>query len=472
MIDSQYSSLITNSGHTANIQAKALGLPIVFDEVAFGSGGLIPNEDATVLVSEEIRVKVHSVVQNQTDSNVLEIEAVIPADVGGFTINEAALYLDDGTLYAVSSIPESYKPILEQGAGKEFLFVFFLSSVGVENVALSIDGGSSFVTTNYLTNELKKYALINGDETKTFKVADAQNNNEAVNKKQLDELEIKLTDSIETIKDYPAGSGGGGINIVNNPYSGAFGSGKFRIFANSENFEVPETSIRVRCFGGGGAGSGGSSGGGGGGFAIKTINGLTIGETIPVTVGIGSVSGSGIAGGTSSFGSYVSATGGGAGSATNGVSALGGNGIGGDINYTGGKGGVRQDSFGSGGGGVANLLGNGGNGGSNNAGSSGASGGGGGTGSSSIVFSGGDGFLGTGALITGVNTVVSKATIYDIYSIDLIGTGGGGSGGQNSNAGFNGGGGGAPYSGSGGCGGGAFGGSSEKGGNGLVIVEW
>jgi hypothetical protein len=64
-----------------------------------------------------------------------------------------------------------------------------LTSVGVENVALTIDGGASFVTTNNFQNELKKYAFVTGDETKKFKVADAQTENEAVNKKQIDELE-------------------------------------------------------------------------------------------------------------------------------------------------------------------------------------------------------------------------------------------------------------------------------------------
>ena len=120
MINSQYKSVITSAGHTANTQSIASGTTIVFDEIAFGSGGLVPNENATGLIKEEVRIKIHSVAQNQTDTNILEIEAVIPAHIGGFTINEAALYLDDGTLYAVASLPESYKPILDQGAGKEY----------------------------------------------------------------------------------------------------------------------------------------------------------------------------------------------------------------------------------------------------------------------------------------------------------------------------------------------------------------
>lgn len=188
MTDTQYYSLLTSSGHQANIKAKALGLPIVISKVAFGSGNITPTESATALVKEEIRVNINSIIQNKTDKNILEIEAVIPSDVGGFLVNEAALYLEDGTLYAVANLPASYKPSLDQGAGKEFAFTIFLASVGVENVTLKIDDSIVFATRKYVQNELKKYAFINGDKTKKFKVADATEPDEAISKKQFSDL--------------------------------------------------------------------------------------------------------------------------------------------------------------------------------------------------------------------------------------------------------------------------------------------
>ncbi len=349
MIESQYSSVITSTGHAANIQAKALEIPIVFGDIAFGSGGLIPNESATGLVKEEVRVKVNSVLQNQTDANVLEIEAVIPANTGGFTINEAAIYLDDGTLYAVASLPESYKPNLEQGAGKEFLFVFFLTSVGAENVTLTIDGGASFITINFFQNELKKYALINGDETEKFKVADAQNDNEAINKKQLNALESRLKSSSNrniTTSTKVVGAG----------YMGEFGQGLWNAFYQNGTFTVPNDvdKIRVRVVGAGGGGKGGvNTGGGGGGYAHGVFD-VIAGETYTVTVGTGGYgaysNGTAIAGGTSSFGSLISATGGAGGNSI----AVGGDGIGGDFQAKGGKATSR------GGAGAGSQLGKGG----------------------------------------------------------------------------------------------------------------
>jgi len=195
MTDTQYYSLLTNSGHQANIKAKALGLPIVISKVAFGSGNITPTESATALVKEEIRANINSITQNETDKNILEIEAVIPSDVGGFLVNEAALYLEDGTLYAVANLPASYKPSLDQGAGKEFAFTIFLASVGVENVTLKIDDSIVFATRKYVQNELKKYASKNGNKTEKFEVKDAANPSEAVNKKQLDALATVVSKS-------------------------------------------------------------------------------------------------------------------------------------------------------------------------------------------------------------------------------------------------------------------------------------
>jgi hypothetical protein len=63
-------------------------------------------------------------------------------------------------------------------------------------------------------------------------------------------------------------------------------------------------------------------GGGSGGVAIKTVTGLTPGQTISVTVGA--------TGGTSSFGTYCSATGT--------LTAQAGQGVNGDINLSGGTG--------------------------------------------------------------------------------------------------------------------------------------
>jgi hypothetical protein len=245
-----------------------------------------------------------------------------------------------------------------------------------------------------------------------------------------------------------------------NPISGVFGNGQVAFYPGS--FTATQTytwtvppgvgAVRARCFGGGGY-----DGGAGGGFAMKAIYDLTGVTSVAITVGTAST--------TSSFGSYVSATGGGNSGGTQGA------GTGGDINYSGGLGGGSS----YGGGGVANIFGHGGRGsnsfyicGQNNA------SGGGGPGTQGTW--GGNGFLGTGGFyktnLANLPLLYATSGMDARFSIDFIGTGGGGAYVQN---GLNGGGG--PYAGGGAGyggypGGGGGGGSSSTGAPGLVIVEW
>jgi len=127
------------------------------------------------------------------------------------------------------------------------------------------------------------------------------------------------------------------------------------IFTSSGSFVVPDhvTRLKVTVVGGGGGGqaSGTSSFtggcGGAGGAAIRWIDGLVPGTTIPVTVGTAGTGGTGSgtssaagAGGTTSFGAYCSATGGGGANQLGGGvgGGGGGEGVGGDINLRGGYG--------------------------------------------------------------------------------------------------------------------------------------
>lgn len=271
-------------------------------------------------------------------------------------------------------------------------------------------------------------------------------------------------------------------NLVNSsylnptPYSGVFGTGKFRFFATSGSFVVPAgiTSVRARVWGAGGYGGyaygGGANGGGGGGFALKIITGLTPSSSITVTVGS-----SGAA--SSSFGSYVSATGGQT-AVYNSSPGTGGTGSGGDINTTGGTGGYGSTSYSGGGGGSASFFGDGGDGGSTNTPGGNGRGGAGGGGSSyaGTTFQGGGNGLTAAAIGFNFNSgntswAVPAPAIYQGFSIDFIGTGCGGAGGQN---GFNGGGAGG-YRGQGGFPGGGGGQNNTSNtiiGLGLVIVEW
>lgn len=121
------------------------------------------------------------------------------------------------------------------------------------------------------------------------------------------------------------------------------------LFTSTENFTVPNDCdvhgpCVAECLGGGGAGGAGfgdngvfGGGGEGGAYAKKTITGLTIGQTIPVTVGAGGTGNNNAAQGNpgqaSSFGSYCVAAGGAEGGG-GGTGAILNGGVGGSSDQT------------------------------------------------------------------------------------------------------------------------------------------
>jgi len=157
-------------------------------------------------------------------------------------------------------------------------------------------------------------------------------------------------------------------NVATSSLTGIGGfSNMVVLTSTNSSYSIPATKIKVTVIGGGGGSGGvfddscgqpGSGGGGGGGTAIKILSGLTIGNTLNITVGAGGTAGAtttnGGTGGTSSVASgtqtisTVSATGGGGslrGQPTMRVppAASGGIGSGGDLNIAGGPGTINID---------------------------------------------------------------------------------------------------------------------------------
>jgi hypothetical protein len=116
------------------------------------------------------------------------------------------------------------------------------------------------------------------------------------------------------------------------------------ITSTNASYSIPATKIKVIVVGGGGACY--TAAGGGGGGAVKILSGLTIGNTLNITIGAGGTfsipGGQATSGGTTSVASgsqsisTVSATGGGG--SFGGGGASGGSGSGGDLNLTGNPG--------------------------------------------------------------------------------------------------------------------------------------
>ncbi|EIV9891698.1 phage tail protein, partial [Klebsiella pneumoniae] len=87
--------------------------------VGDGNGlSLAPTPGATGLVSERHRGFLNKIRVADSVASIIESELLISAQTGGFWINEAALYDEDGICIAVASLPPTYKPLSSQGAAK------------------------------------------------------------------------------------------------------------------------------------------------------------------------------------------------------------------------------------------------------------------------------------------------------------------------------------------------------------------
>lgn len=148
-------TLLTTQGAADWINAQALGLVIPLTHIAVGDGAdeaVIPTESATALVGEKFRVAINQIVVDPQNPQWLIIEAIIPANVGGWFIREigligglnennlAATPLTPGQkLLAYGNFPETYKPLLAEGAAKDLVVRMIVQVSNASVVALKID---------------------------------------------------------------------------------------------------------------------------------------------------------------------------------------------------------------------------------------------------------------------------------------------------------------------------------------------
>ncbi|WP_193210282.1 phage tail-collar fiber domain-containing protein [Aliarcobacter butzleri] len=189
---SNYYSIITNAGIQKEILSKQNGSSINLAKMAVGSGEITPIQTMTSLKNEKYRFNINSILQSETNPNHLIVEGVIPSNVGGFEISEIGIYLDDNTFYAVGNLPKTYKPLLDEGSAKDLTIKMFIEVSNSDSIVLKVDDSVVLATRNFVQNELKKYAFLNGDELQNFRVKDAINSFDAVNSRTLNYALKKL----------------------------------------------------------------------------------------------------------------------------------------------------------------------------------------------------------------------------------------------------------------------------------------
>ena len=137
----KYYAILTAAGENALANAALTGQPVGFTSMAGGDGDILvsPDPEQTGLINEVYRAPLNRVVIADQAANVIRAEMVMQPQTGGFWLREAALYDDEGICLAVASLPPSYKPLLESGAGRLQAINLWVAVTNTVDVKLSAD---------------------------------------------------------------------------------------------------------------------------------------------------------------------------------------------------------------------------------------------------------------------------------------------------------------------------------------------
>lgn len=155
-----YGTIPTARGLALVMDAVREGKKINITHLAVGDGGgayYQPSADMTTLKNEVWRGEVNSVSVSPDSSNVLDVVAVIPATVGGFTIREMSVQTDDDVMFAICNTPDTEKVVIAAGAAGEIEVTMHIELAEAANVTIQIDP-------NVVTATLKNLADHDADD--------------------------------------------------------------------------------------------------------------------------------------------------------------------------------------------------------------------------------------------------------------------------------------------------------------------
>ncbi|HBQ5421766.1 TPA: phage tail protein [Klebsiella pneumoniae] len=159
----KYTAILTAAGVERLAEAALSGATVGFAEMAIGDGGGAlpsPSSEQSGLDNERYRAPLNRLVIADQGANVIRAEMIIPPQVGGFWLREAALYDDNGVCLAVANLPESYKPLLAEGSGRLQSVNMWIAVSNTADVELKADPSvilASVEEVNRAKNEAKDY---------------------------------------------------------------------------------------------------------------------------------------------------------------------------------------------------------------------------------------------------------------------------------------------------------------------------
>ena len=276
-----YYTLLTQAGQASIANAIALGQQVTLTHMAVGDGNgspTVPKETQTELVHEVYRAAINQLLTDPDNPNYLIAEMIVPTNVGGWFVREVGLFDEDDNLLAIANFPETYKPKLEEGSGRDLIIRIILQVQSTDAITLKIDPTIVLASQAWVKENFTRAILLPGGTTGQF-LAKKSNADGDTEWKDLEipeqvNADWNATEGATAILNKPklsaVATSGDYNDLVGTPLLSAIATsgnyndltGKpargFCVYeAGNYTFTVPTgvTSLKVCCIGGGGGGN-------------------------------------------------------------------------------------------------------------------------------------------------------------------------------------------------------------------------
>lgn len=159
-MDNEFYTFLTDRGMAKIASALADKKQIHLQKMAVGDGGgqyYEPTASQTKLRHEVWRGEMNTLTVAPNNPNWLIAELVLPEEIGGWYVREVGVFDDEGELIAIGKFPESYKPLLPGGCGKQVCIRLIMEVSNTTAVTLTVDPSIVLATRDYVDTRLDEH---------------------------------------------------------------------------------------------------------------------------------------------------------------------------------------------------------------------------------------------------------------------------------------------------------------------------
>lgn len=171
----EYKTLVTTIGKNKIAAAVQGSGKVNITHAAVGNGGgayYIPTADMIALNGEVWRGEIAGKWINEQSANMADVKVILPADVGGFTVREAALFDEDGDMIAICNMPDTEKSVITTGAAGTLTIIMHIVLTDVDVVEFKIDPQLDVVTSADVDAAIRRHNTdLGAHEDKRYVIA-------------------------------------------------------------------------------------------------------------------------------------------------------------------------------------------------------------------------------------------------------------------------------------------------------------